>query len=405
MKREIWRETPFGVKLLLSTSFMMNLGFYALIPYLTLYLTGSIGWALAMAGLVLSVRQFAQQGLAFIGGVAADAFGYKGTMVLGMAVRAIGFAMFAFCTETWQFFVAAILSGLGGALFDPAGSAAFAVLTPEAIRKEVFAFRNVLTNIGVVGSQIIGTALSAVDFTYLSLFAGAVFGICALVSFFLLPPIAATSTRHSIWESMVHVLKDRQFVRFTVILMGYYYLSNQIFLTIPLLVENVTHNKGDVGIVLSAVSVSVILLQMKVSQWMEGFSQRLTLIGVGTLIMGTGLFMLTFASSLWMLLLDVFLYALGTMIAVPNLVDVVPRFAPRDLVGAYYGFNGYSIAVGGSVGQIAGGWVYDQSIQLEATWLPWTICLLVGVLVAWMLYQMEHSTGKIGKDYAKIARS
>lgn len=111
MKREMWRETPFSVKLLLATSFMMNLGFYALIPYLTLYLTGSIGWTLAMAGLVLSVRQFSQQGFAFMGGVIADAFGYKGAMVLGMAVRAVGFALFAFCTETWHFFIAAILSG------------------------------------------------------------------------------------------------------------------------------------------------------------------------------------------------------------------------------------------------------------------------------------------------------
>ncbi|WNC17059.1 MFS transporter [Brevibacillus brevis] len=405
MKRELWRETPFAVKLLLSTSFMMNLGFYALIPYLTLHLTGSIGWTLAMAGLVLSVRQFSQQGFAFLGGVVADAFGYKGTMVLGMAIRAVGFAMFAFCTETWEFFLAAVLSGLGGSLFDPAGSAAFAVLTPESIRKEVFAFRNVLTNIGVVGSQIVGTLLSAVDFTYLSLFAGAVFALCALIAFFLLSPIAATSTRQSIWASMVHVLKDRPFVQFTLIAMGYYYLSMQIFLTIPLLVERVTHNKGDVGIVLSAVSVFVILLQMQVSKWMEGYPHRLTLIGIGTLVMGTGLFMLSFADSLWMLLVDVFLYALGTMIAVPNLVDVVPRFAPKELVGAYYGFNGYSIAIGGSLGQIVGGWVYDQSLALQMGWLPWAICLSVGVLVAWMLYQMEHRTGQLGGGHPKIARS
>lgn len=405
MKREIWRETPFAVKLLLSTSFMMNLGFYALIPYLTLHLTGSIGWTLAMAGLVLSVRQFSQQGFAFLGGVAADAFGYKGTMVLGMGIRAIGFAMFAFCTETWQFFMAAILSGLGGSLFDPAGSAAFAVLTPDSIRKEVFAFRNVLTNIGVVGSQIIGTALSAVDFTYLSMFAGAVFALSAIVSFFLLPPIAAKNTRHGVWESMSVVLKDKRFVRYTVILIGYYYLNMQLFLTIPQLVENVTHNKMYVGIVLSAISVSVVLLQMKVSQWLEGYQQRLTLIGLGTLVMGVGLFMLAFADSLWMLLMDAFLYALGTMIAVPNLVDMVPRFAPKEHVGAYYGFNGYSLAIGGSVGQFVGGWVYDTSLKLQASWLPWTICLAIGLLVAWKLYQMEQDTGQIGNDCTKIARS
>lgn len=405
MKREIWRETPFSVKLLLTTSFLMNLGFYALIPYLTLYLTGSIGWTLAMAGFVLSVRQFSQQGFAFLGGVMADVFGYKGAMVLGMGIRAVGFAMFAFCTETWQFFVAAILSGLGGALFDPAGSAAFAVLTPDSIRKEVFAFRNVLMNIAVVGSQIVGTALSAVDFTYLSLFAGGMFAINAILSFLLLPPIAATNTRHSVWESMSIVLKDRRFVRFTIILMGYYYLNMQVFLTIPMLVEDVTHNKAYVGIVLSALSLFVILFQMKVTQWLEGYQQRLTLIGIGTLVMSMGLFLFTFADSLWMLLVDVFLYALGTMIAVPNLVDVVPRFAPKELVGAYYGFNGYSIAIGGSLGQVAGGWVYDIGFRLQTPWLPWTICLVVGLVVAWMLYQMERDTGQIGNDYPKIARS
>jgi DHA1 family multidrug resistance protein-like MFS transporter len=403
MKRDIWRETPFSVKLLLTTSFMMNLGFYALIPYLTLHLTGSIGWTVAMAGLVLSVRQFSQQGFAFLGGVVADAFGYKGTMVLGMLVRAVGFAMFAFCTETWHFFLAAVFSGLGGSLFDPAGSAAFAVLTPDAIRKEVFAFRNVLTNIGVVGSQLVGTALATVDFAYLSLFAGGIFALSAILAFFLLPPIQATNTRHRMVESMSHVLKDRQFVRYTVILMGYYYLYMQIFLTIPQLVEDVMDSKAYVGIVLSTISVSVILLQMRVTQWLQGYTQRLTLIGIGALVMSVGLFLLAFADTLWLLILDAFLFSLGTMITVPNLVDMVPRFAPKEHVGAYYGFNGYSLAVGGSFGQFLGGWVYDTAVRLHAAWLPWTLCLAVGMLVAWKLYQMEQESTAAGNDYTKMA--
>ena len=397
MKREVWRETPFAVKLLLSTSFMMNLGFYALIPYLTLHLTGSIGWTLAMAALVLSVRQFSQQGFAFLGGIVADLFGYKGTMVIGMAVRAVGFGMFAFCTEPWQFFVAAILSGMGGSLFDPSVSAAFAVLTPDNVRKDVFAFRNVLGNIGVVGSQLVGTLLSAVDFFYLSLFAGGVFAAMAVIVLFFLPPIEAKNTRYSVWQSMSHVLKDKTFVRFTIILMGHYYLSMQIFLTIPRFVEDVTGDAFYVGVVLSTVSISVILLQMKVTRWLEGYQQKLVLIGVGTLVMGAGLFLLTFADSLWLMLINVFLYALGTMIAVPNMVEMVPHFAPKEMVGAYYGFNGYSVAIGGSLGQIAGGWVYDVSKQLQMDWMPWSLCLLVGLIVAWQLFRMEQASNPIGK--------
>jgi DHA1 family multidrug resistance protein-like MFS transporter len=390
VSRELWQTMPGSVKLLLLTSFLMNMGFYALIPYLTLHLTGSIGWTLAMAGLVLAVRQFSQQGFAFLGGAVADKFGYKGSMVIGMAVRATGFAMFAFCTETWHFFAAAVLSGLGGSLFEPAGSAAFAILTPEAIRKDVFAFRNVLSNIGVVGSQLIGTALSAIDFFWLSLLAGGLFYVSAALIFFHLPPIKADSIRTSIVGSIAHVLKDRQFVQYTLVLIGYYYLYMQLFLSIPKLVEDVLGDKGAVGIVLASVSVFIILFQMKVVRLLEGYGQRFVLIGIGTLVMGIGLFLLSFAHSLWIFLADAFLFALGTMISAPQLVDMVPRFAPKELTGAYYGFNGYSLAIGGSIGQVAGGWVYDLGQKWACPWLPWSICLAVGLFVAWSLYRMEE---------------
>lgn len=390
MKREIWRETPFSVKLLFSTSFLMNVGFYALIPYLTLYLTGSIGWTLAMAGLVLGVRQFSQQGLAFLGGAVADKFGYKGTMILGMCLRAIGFAAFAFCTETWHFFVAAALSGLGGSLFEPASSAAYAVLTPESIRKEVFAFRNVLSNIGVVGSQIIGTALATLDFFYLSLFAGALYIVSSALSFFYLPAIQASNTKHSMWESMGYVLKDRHFIRYTAILIGYYYLYMQIFLTIPQLVDDVMQNKTYVGMVLSTISVSVILFQMKIMHLLQNYPHRLRLIGIGSFLMGIALFLLMFADNLWLLMLDAFIFSLGTMIATPQIVDMVPRFAPKEHVGSYYGFNGYSLAIGGSVGQLVGGYIYDLGKVWQLGWLPWSICLVVGIVVAWNLHRMEE---------------
>jgi DHA1 family multidrug resistance protein-like MFS transporter len=79
------------------------------------------------------------------------------------------------------------------------------------------------------------------------------------------------------------------------------------------------------------------------------------------------------------------------------MVEVVPDFAPKEMVGAYYGFNGYSMALGGSLGQIAGGWVYDISKQLAMPWLPWSICLLVGMLVVWQLYLMEQTGSRMNR--------
>ncbi|MGD8191627.1 MDR family MFS transporter [Brevibacillus ginsengisoli] len=390
MKNSIWRQSPAPVKLLLILSFMMNIGFYALIPYLTLYLTGSFAWTVAMAGMVLGVRQFSQQGFAFLGGIASDKFGFKGTMVLGMIVRATGFLLFAFCHETWHFFVAAILSGLGGSLFEPSGAAAFTVLTPEKMRKDVFAFRNVLSNIGIVGSQLIGIILSTLDFFWLSVFAGCIYYVCAAVAFFLLPAVQSTNAHGSIGASVRLILRDKPFLRYTLILIGFYYVYMQMFLAIPQLTQDLLGAKTYVGIVLATVSISIILLQMKVTKWLEPYTQRFTLIGIGTFIMGLGLFCFSFAGSLWALMVDVFIFALGTMISMPYLIDMVPRFAPKEHIGAYYGFNSYSLAIGGSIGTTLGGWVYDMGKTSHLSWLPWSICFLIGVLVAWNLYQMEH---------------
>jgi DHA1 family multidrug resistance protein-like MFS transporter len=396
MNREVWRQTPVSVKCLLAVSFLMNMGFYALIPYLTLYLTGSFAWTVAMAGLMLGVRQFSQQGFAFIGGMAADKFGYKATMLLGLIVRAAGFTMFAFCTETWQFFLAAFLSGMGGSLFDPAVSAAYVILTPGSIRQEVFAFKNVLNNVGVVGSQLIGTVLATVDFFWLSLFSGMLYVGCATVAFFYLPPIQAGNKKGEMGAGFRHILRDGSFLSYTGILIGFYYVNMQLFLSVPQMAEHVLGSKTGVGVVLATVAVSVILFQMKILHWVEGFQQRFTLIGIGALVMGAGLFLLSFAGSLWAMMLDVFIFAIGTMISAPFLIDMVPRFAPKEYIGAYYGFNGYSLAFGGSIGTFFGGWMYDLGVQLDLPWLPWSICLVIGMLVAWGLYTLE------GKLHVKV---
>ncbi|MBO8163198.1 MAG: MFS transporter [Brevibacillus sp.] len=393
INKEVWQLTPTSVKWLYVLSFLMNMGFYALIPYLTLYLTDSIAWTVAMAGLLLAVRQFSQQGFAFIGGIAADLFGYKGTMLLGLLVRGTGFLLFAWCTETWQFFAAAVLSGLGGSLFEPACAACYAILTPDAIRKDVFAFRNVLTNIGIVGSQLVGTVLASVEFFWLSVFAGFLYFVIALLAMLFVPPLTAGNTAGKWSAGIWHVLRDKPFLRYTAILIGFYYLNMQLFLAVPQFVEDVLNSKTAVGIVLASISVFTILFQMKVTHWLQGCTRRFTLIGVGAMVMGIGLFLFSFADTLWFMILDAFIFALGTMISVPYLVDMVPRFAPKAHIGAYYGFNGYSLAFGGSIGTFLGGWIYDFGKQMDVAWLPWATCLLVGLIVAWNLHQMEEKVG------------
>ncbi|WP_240675710.1 MFS transporter [Ammoniphilus sp. CFH 90114] len=398
MALKVWKISPPGIKVLYFSSFLMNLGFYALIPYLTLYLTGSFAWSMAMAGILLGVRQFSQQGLTFIGGLVSDRIGCKPTLVIGVFIRSLGFLSFAFCTEAWQFFLAAIVSGLGGALFEPSFQAAFARLAPDEHRKALFSFKNVVTNVGIVASTLLGSLLSSVDFFFLALVAGALYIVIGFVCLFLLPNLEVEITQVSWMQDIHEMVKDKPFVIYTIILIGYYYLYMQLFLTIPKLAQTLTGDSQAVAYIYATISGSVILLQMHVAKYLEKFTQRMTLIGIGSLLMGTGLFMFSFSNSLWELLINAFIFALGTMISGPVLMDVVPILAPREKLASYYGFNGYSLAIGGALSTSLGGWIYDLGLSLNWKGLPWMVCLLVSLLVAWSLHNLEgkHSQRFIG---------
>lgn len=368
----------------------MNMGFYALIPYLSLYLTDSFYWTMALAGFLLGVRQLSQQGLTFLGGLIADRIGLKRTLVSGVLIRGIGFFSFGFCTEVWQFFAAAVISGLGGALFEPSFQAAYARLTPVEHRKALFSFKNVITNIGMIGSTLAGGLLSNIDFFYLSFFSGFLFFVIGLLCSLFLPKLEAEVSTSSLAQDIGYIITDYRFIMYTVILIGYYYLFMQMFLTIPKLAETLLGNAKGVSYAYATISLSVILGQMQVAKWLNRYANRFTLIGIGALVMGIGLFLFSFAPNLPILLIFCIIFAIGTMIAGPVIMDVVPMLAPRNKLASYYGFNGYSLAIGGALSTTAGGWFYDLGSKYEMEYLPWLVCLLVAVFVMWGLKGLER---------------
>jgi DHA1 family multidrug resistance protein-like MFS transporter len=397
-----WRLAPTGIKVLCISSLLMNMGFFALIPYLTLYLTGSFAWSMAMTGILFGVRQFSQQGLTFIGGLIADRFGCKQTLIWGVWIRSVGFASFAFCGEVWHFFVAAIVSGIGGALFEPSFQAAFAKLSPDEHRKALFSFKNVMTNIGIIVSTLIGSIVSSFDFFYLSITSGAIYILIALLCNKWLPDIEVEISLQSWTQDIQIILKNKPFVIYTFILIGYYYLYMQLFLTVPKFAQTLTGSAAGVGYVYSTISITVILFQMRIAKTLEKYSNRFTMIGIGTLFMGIGLFGLGFSHTLPVLLGNSVIFAFGTMISGPLLIDAVPYFAPKKQLASYYGFNGYSLAIGGALSTIIGGWFYDLGKANGWSGLPWFVCLIVAVIVAWSLHGLQASSSR--KTFANIIK-
>src|SRR5579872_990250 len=175
-----------AVVTLLGNTGLMNFGFAMLVPLLAIHFTGNLGFTAASIGLVLGLRQFSQQGLDLAGGVFADRFGARTSIVIGCFIRAAGFAGIGLAHTLPALLLFAVISGIGGAFFDASGTAALAdVVLPEQ-RQQVFAASAVFSNAGQAIGPLAGVALLSLSFQLVSLAAAGCFVLIGLLTLALL---------------------------------------------------------------------------------------------------------------------------------------------------------------------------------------------------------------------------
>ncbi|HBB0432642.1 TPA: MFS transporter, partial [Escherichia coli] len=72
---------------LLGSQFVFNIGFYAVVPFLALFLRDDMLLSGGLIGLILGLRTFSQQGMFILGGTLADRYGAKAIILAGCVVR------------------------------------------------------------------------------------------------------------------------------------------------------------------------------------------------------------------------------------------------------------------------------------------------------------------------------
>ncbi|MEV0324657.1 MFS transporter [Streptomyces sp. NPDC050658] len=309
------RESSLAVQLLLVNQLGVNTGFYLLIPYLALHLTDDLGMSAAVVGIVLGVRNLSQQGLFLIGGSASDRLGARQVIIAGCALRTLGFGLFALGDGLAVLLAASVLSGLAGALFNPAVRAYLAQEAGER-KAEAFALFNVFATTGALVGPLLGSALLLVDFRASALTAAGIFALLTIVQALVLPAReVASPVNSSVLGDWREVVGDRRFVAFSLATVGMFTMENQLYLLLPVL--------------------------------------------VGALL----------------------LY-LGTMVAQPFVMELIPSFGRREPTGTYFGLFYVVSGAAAALGNTAVGWAMDTGEHHGVPWLPWACCLAFGLFSA-----------------------
>ena len=406
-----------SVQLLMVNQFTINLGFYMLMPYLAAHLSGTLGLAGWVVGLVLGVRNFSQQGMFLVGGTLADRFGYKPLIVAGCVLRTLGFATLGLVDSLAALIAASAATGLAGALFNPAVRAYLAADAGER-RVEAFALFNVFYQAGILLGPLVGMVLTGVDFRVTCLVSAGIFALLSIVQIRALPTRRADDSkakqdgRGGVLAQWRGILANRPFLLFSGAMIGSYVLTFQVYLALPLEVRRVGGD-GEFGTAavagLFAVSgLSTILCQTRVTAWCkaryepgQALTRGLAAMGLAfvPLLLSTVLPVPDSGVGLWLLAavpstLAALLLAIGTMIAYPFEMDTIIRLCGDRLVATHYGLYNTVCGIGITLGNLLTGAALDAAREAGVPALPWISLCALGLACAAALYAL-HRTGRL----------
>ncbi|QIK15247.1 MFS transporter [Leclercia sp. 29361] len=372
---------------LLGSQFVFNIGFYAVVPFLAIFLRDDMLLSGGLIGLVLGLRTFSQQGMFIVGGALSDRYGARVIILCGCVVRVVGYLLLAFGYSLPVIIAGACLTGIGGALFSPSIEALLAKAGTRSeaqgkrSRAEWFALFAVCGELGAVLGPVAGALLTGMGFRQVALAGAAVFVVALIVLFFCLPAGSAKNQPLQItpwWTTF----RQPRFVAFIIAWSSWLLSYNQLYLALPVEIQRAGGSEKDLGPLFMLASGLVILFQLPLAR----FARRVgavRILPVGFLLiaasfLSVALFAPSEPATGWLRLLPaacfVTLLTTGQMLLVPAGKDVVPWFASESTLGAHYG----ALATAGGCAVLAGnlllGDLLDQALRPSvAAMYPWLV--------------------------------
>jgi MFS transporter, DHA1 family, multidrug resistance protein len=316
---------------MLLNAFSMSVGFFMLIPLVSVHYTQTLGFTAASVGLALALRQFSQQGLMLVTGAAAERFGYRPVLATGMLIRGLGFATFVVADSLPRLLLASFIAAVGGAFFEVSARALMAVIVPAEQRTSGFAVWSLASNVGLAVGPLAGALLIRASFELVCLAAVVFYIIGAAGTLLLIPPArqrGVVSRPPGLMATIRNVTGDRTFVAFSAIMCGYFMLTTQLFITIPLEAERLTGTTDSIGLLYLVNSIVAVTLQFPLVRFAGRHLSSLRIFMLGNALLTASLATLMLAGGIAIILLSVAVMAMARVLIDPTMNASVPA-SPR----------------------------------------------------------------------------
>lgn len=377
-RRSAGRGLTGAQRALLVGGCLVNIGTFAVYPYLAVLLRDRLGVGMAQVGVVLGVATLVQFASAPLTAAFAERIGLKRCLLLATSVYGLGAVTYLVGAEDPALTVLALFLGCGaGALYSPAYRGYLVHSATAEQRPKALSAGNAAGNLGIALGPVVG-AVFLHDPGRLFAMTTALYAVLAVGHFFLRPESAAASPARV--EPFRRVLKGLAGLPFAVtVLTHYLYMQFYQYLS-PFAEDRVP--TAVYGVVMMGYSLAVVAVQPLVARRVGRVGYP-SAVAVGSCCMALG--MVAFAGGRVVgLAAGVAAMAVGTAVLfLKNDLEALAGSTRSATVT--FGQQRLAVGVGSLLSGVVGGAVYglfERAELLPGFWLAVAAqCLLLPPLV------------------------
>ncbi|MDX3458722.1 MFS transporter [Streptomyces sp. ME02-8801-2C] len=365
---------PMLARALIVGSGIMSLANSVTVPFLAVFLHRELGLQPGMIGFIIGSSVFFSISAGFVGGALSDILGRTRLLLISLLGVIGSFVGLYYSQGVVAVFVFNATMALSTSSFGPVGKALLSDLVPPGRRVKWFSYQYMTTNMGYAVGPVVGAAVGLAGDRSAFLVGALGYGVYLLGLGGVLRLTSSSASagepgrtaagegQTQLFGSVLKGLADSARVVATDARLLFLILAGLLLEAVhgrvsSLLAQHLSGGFADgtaiLGYVLTTNAVTVVVLQLSVSRFMDK-RNPVTAIVVGGLLTVLGMAGFAFAENIWHFVAAMVVFSLGEILIYPAEFAIIDRIAPEDRRGSYFGAQTFA-QLGVFIGPYTGG--------------------------------------------------
>lgn len=365
----------------LWTGTLVNRAGSFVIIFLAIYLTTARGFSQSQAGLVLGLGGVGGAVGTMVGGILADRWGRRPTLLLAHVGGAGWMLMLGFTRDLWTVAAGVLLLSLFTEGARPAFAAMVVDVVPERDRMRAFSLNYWAINLGFALAAVLAGLAAQYDYLLLFVIDAATTLITATIVLLRVRETRPTGVRVTAalpsTGGIGTVLRDRVFLAFVALNLPVALIFLQHLSTLPIAMAQDGLSPATFGWVIALNGLLIVAGQLFVPRLVRD-RNRSHVLAVAALVIGGGFGLTALAEDAWLYAVTVLVWTMGEMLHAPSNSALLAELAPAELRGRYQGVFSLSWSAAAFLAPTLGGLVQEHVGNATL----WIACAVLGAAVA-----------------------